>query len=454
MRYNSERIELLEKILVDFLNNPCTDLDITKEVRRIYNEERRRLSATRKEAFKEIKKELFRHKCVLLHNIPQEFVLEYILHKFSPFSAYFEDVYGINFHSLYTFAFKLKDYLEYKKCSLGFLDEVYKFKSKKEYADLGFVSIPSRDYIKNWSNIITFSVKEMKRLLPEICEKDVEGTIDILSRTVGEGNVDIHLKPLLRLDRDTFILLNPNYIIRGLPSIYEFLFKKVRKYVENKGKTFEKLVQLTIKNLPFKLLAYNVEYGKDYETDAFIKFNKSAWFVEVTSHPPSSRALEGDSKSIKRDLEKSVKRCIRQGERGLENSYRDPLKTLSANTDVKGVIVVLDGTYPQLNMNVLFSFYDEKPFPIYVINWFDLRTLVDQPEVNRFEDFLLWRTGVKPMPILCFDEKDYWAFYFDNYITNRSIRRSFKYLLDKRITVLYISQRFNRKEYLEHIKGK
>jgi len=57
------------------------------------------------------------------------------------------------------------------------------------------------------------------------------------------------------------------------------------------------------------------------------------------------------------------------------------------------------GVYPNLDLNPFLDYFDEKDVPIYIINWFDLRTLLDQPEIDRAEEFLLWRTK-KPMPII------------------------------------------------------
>lgn len=452
LRYNSERTEVIEEILKNFLISPDIDLDIKKEATIIFNKKKKGFESKNNKNFDiEIKKELFKQKCILLSNTPHEFIPEYIYEKFSPFNKYFEKQYHFDMNSLWIFAFKLMEYLEFKKYSLNFWDEMYKFKSKEEYADMSFISIPSEEYIKNWKNIITFSVSEIKKIIP-LCKHDIDRVIDTICININtlkdKKEFDLHLKPLLRID-DILILLAPHYITRSLPSLYELLFKKITEYNENKGKSFEKLAQKTIKQLPFKLLAYNVEY-RNGETDAVLKFINSAWFVEITSHPPSEKALRGDWNAISSDLTKTIKKCIKQGERCLNNIDKEPLKTFSKNVKIKGTIVVLDGVYPQLNVNTAFTFHKEK-FPIYIINWFDLRLLISQPEINLFEEFLLWRTTNKPMPVICFDEKDYWAFYFDNYRKNKRMRKAFKTMQRKQIRNFYISYRFNNKEYLKNL---
>lgn len=58
------------------------------------------------------------------------------------------------------------------------------------------------------------------------------------------------------------------------------------------------------------------------------------------------------------------------------------------------------------------------------------------------------------MPILSFDEKDYWAYYFDLYKMDKVIRKNFKLLQKNRTTLFYISYRFNSKRYLDEIVKK
>jgi len=456
LEYNSERTEILEEILKKFLITRDTNINIKKESEEIFNEIFFKRIDKSKNFDIEIKKGLFKQKSMLLSNIPTEYVLEYLIGKFSPFAKLFEKRYDLNFDSIWLFAFKLTEYLEFKKYFSEFKDEIYRFKSKDEYANPKFVSLPSKDYTQKWRNVVTFSIDEIKRIFP-ICGHDTDKCIEILSFSIKDINdtkeFNFHLKPFLKIDNDTLILLTPYYLIRALPTIYEFLFKRIKKYTTNKGKSFERLVQNTIKQLHFRLLAYNIEYqdgDKTRETDAVIRFDNSVWFVEATSHPLSERALNGDWKAIEDDLKKTIKKCITQGENCLNNLDKEPLKTFSENIKVRGIMVVLDGIYPQLNVNTLFTFHN-KPYPVYIINWFDLRLLLEQPEIDLFEKFLLWRTVNKPMPVICFDEKDYWAFYFDRYLKDKKIRDGFEIMQKNEDNLFYISYRFNNKDYLKNL---
>jgi len=450
LNYNRERREVMERVLERFLVTLNPNLDIRKEAK-VVLDSYEGLNYAKDDITKTVNKILFGQKSVLLSNIPTHLVEEYIVGKFSSFEKYFERTYSFDMYSPLLFAFVLNEYIEFKKRLLNFSD-ASAFKSTEEYIDIGYVSIPSKKYIEKWRNISTLSESEIRRITP-LCKSDMDKVIELLSIDINDLGVrkeyNLHIKPLLKVG-DTLILLAPYYIIKGLPSIYELLFRGVKKYREKKGKYFEKLSQDTIKHLPFELLAYNVKYSGG-ETDAILRFRDSVWFVEVRSHPPSEKALKGDWKAIEKDLNRTIKKCISQGEKCLKNLDKEPLKTFSRSAKTKGIIVILDGVYPQLNPNIVFTFH-KKDFPVYIINWFDLRVLMEQPEVEHFEEFLLWRKK-KPMPIICLDEKDYWAFYFDRYKSGQ-MKQVFRHLQKNQNPIFYISRRFNSKEYLRDlVKG-
>jgi hypothetical protein len=96
-----------------------------------------------------------------------------------------------------------------------------------------------------------------------------------------------------------------------------------------------------------------------------------------------------------------------------------------------------DGVYPNLNFQRLWKLSNSKE-PRYVINYFDLRTIISQPERLKFEEFLLWRTQ-KDMPIIAHDEAEYWAFYFDRYRRNDKVRQSFEVLKKSKSIMMYVS---------------
>ncbi|PHQ38565.1 hypothetical protein DJ69_11100 [Halorubrum persicum] len=90
-----------------------------------------------------------------------------------------------------------------------------------------------------------------------------------------------------------------------------------------------------------------------------------------------------------------------------------------------------------------------------VITLYDLYQLIQEDETNLFNEFLLWRTGYEGnMPVWGFSEREYWAFYFDNYRPNDEFRKGVEEAAKKDIITVYISKRFNDKSHLQDIKNR
>jgi hypothetical protein len=391
----------------------------------------------------------------LCANIPRSYVPSYLAYKYFPFSREFEEKYKLPVDSLLSFSLGVNEFLNFKKNYLMFNDEVYAFSSKDEYIDLGFVAQPDDEYVTLWKNIITINRSEIERVLSTVLNPEqIQRVLDILSIDLNSPNIhsddiDFTFTPFIKLDNDTFVLMIESYLIRSLPFVYEKLFKNVKTYNDIKGKTFEFFVYDTLKALPFEGLNYNIFYGKKYEVDAICEFSKSIWFVEITSHPPSIKSLKGHPLSIENDLKKALNKCLNQGERTISYLNSDELKYWGNKAKLKGILIVVDGVYPQLNMNTINKLFDTNT-RVYIINWFDLMTFIDQPELIKIEDFLIWRTE-QPMPIMSFDEKDYWGFYFDRYLTMPEMRDKFPEMRKKDFKVIYTSPRFTNKQHLRKI---
>ena len=344
------------------------------------------------------------------------------------------------------------EYLEFRKHSAMFRDETYEYRSKKDY-DPGSVKIPDNVFIDLWRVVSTIDIKELKELFQTFLgAHEVEKILSFLTIDDGdvkEGNeVSIALKPFVRIDSNTMILLTENYLIKALPLMYEALFKKISAFRDSKGDAFEKLVGYTLRGLPFRTLALDRRYGK-YQIDAVLEFEKTNWFVEVKSHTVSYESLSGNPVAIERDLEKSIEKAILQGRTCFQHLESNSLSYFNGNGKKTGIIVVLDGTYPQLNPTTAIRFFDEE-IPVYIINWFDLRELLEQKEIIYFEKFLRWRIS-DPMPIVCFDEKDYWGYYFDRHLNVPHFDEIFKKSQEKMYRIFYSSPRFNDKRYLNRL---
>ncbi|WP_233560691.1 hypothetical protein [Halobellus sp. Atlit-38R] len=130
-----------------------------------------------------------------------------------------------------------------------------------------------------------------------------------------------------------------------------------------------------------------------------------------------------------------------------------------------GGMVILDGFLPtlysgneradqQLGMGEVHGHLAEHE-RIVVITLYDLYQLIQEDEANLFDEYLRWRTGYEGnMPVWGFSEREYWAFYFDNYRTNEEFRQGVEEAAEKDIITVYISTRFNDKSHLQNLTNR
>lgn len=81
-----------------------------------------------------------------------------------------------------------------------------------------------------------------------------------------------------------------------------------------------------------------------------------------------------------------------------------------------------------------------------------LYQLIQEDEIDHFDEFLRWRTRHSGnFPIWGYSEREYWAFYFDNYRNNDKWKEALETAVDKDIVTVYISERFNDKSHLQKL---
>ncbi len=101
-----------------------------------------------------------------------------------------------------------------------------------------------------------------------------------------------------------------------------------------------------------------------------------------------------------------------------------------------GIIIILEGIYPQLNTTTFFCIAQNKlDIPRLIINYFDLKEILNQPNSYLFEEFLIWRTQ-KNMPIMCNDEMDYWIF-FSKYWHDSEMQKFLKKAIKNHNLIIY-----------------
>ncbi|WP_231608424.1 hypothetical protein [Haloferax gibbonsii] len=374
------------------------------------------------------------------------------------------------------------------------LSELNRFESKENYADLSNIGEPSKDFQQAWNRRVTLSRKEIIKPFiegtlpddptfdPRRHQERVETAQDILeflSYSGDSSSLDFFSNPVFQVkgeEREIVVPFPEVLLTTAQYRIEEYVgqFKQVQA-VENreKGGVVEELAQELLQQIPSRNFVKEFEYIHDPnpgEADGLLFFEDSYWVAEVKSHP-IFRKIPNRVELIKSRFTQKVTQAADQIQNTL--GYLDSLDdefglvynlTGNKNSDEMdtGGIIILDGFLPtlysgneradqQLGMGDLHDHIAENELMV-VITLYDLYQLIQEEETNLFDEFLLWRTGYEGnMPVWGFSEREYWAFYFDNYRTNEEFRQGVEEAAEKDIITVYISARFNDKSHLENL---
>ena len=479
-RFNSERVEILEKLLGKVLSEGLETVDMQKCL-----DDFKKLEKDQKDLFSP--QGIFKQQRNLsFFKIDGKKATEYLYTTYFPFTN--PELCGELGYRV-AFSLLLCQSISYvvgtKAKKLGFTNEVYKFNDRYEYANQSFVSIPNDNYIKIWSDAITFKTEEILSdidniLLNELGEhmdtemttgiKEAFNELSFTQEDIQNGELfRLEIKPLLKIDVDTYVLLGNFYILRALVYQCETLLKNCKFYRENSGYVFERKALMLFSNKFSADLHPKIKYGNNYELDGLLNLKNTSWFIECASHPPDIEALFGNDVEIEEDLEKSIIHCQNQGVRDIENAENEAIKRYNPH-DKRGIIVVTDPYYPNM-MGSVYNYFasmtkefnkplpeeiknpiPEVKFPRYIITYFELEDILSQPDSNLFEEFLEWRTQSN-MPIACTDELDYWD-YFTKMYGNKEREEIFRICQKNRNIIYYIGNRFNDKHHLDKIMEK
>lgn len=443
--YNSERRPLFDFLIKKFLTLDSDAIDIKKEI-----------SIFKEDSMKDLLSDYFKHfDYIITSGLDYKEIKEYIELRYSSFEELFKKNYGIPLSVFTDICFTILVYLDFKIKNNPYDFPVYEFENKEDYANRKFVAYPSEDYIEKYKEIFTVDIKEFKEVLPSNLNKYLDKFIDLYSISIDDikSIKEFRIKeyPLIKWG-DKLIFIDSTLYIKYLPHKIHILLSKCKSYNSKKGKIFENIALNLIESFPFiRIESKNIKYD-DYELDALINFRRSTWFVECKSRNIDRKSLLGSIKDVHKDIERIIKKSIKQGERAIDNENHPSISKYKLNI-IKGILIITEGIFPTVQLP---SFLYENPtdnskYPICILNYFELKKILKQPDVHRFEDFIIWRSQ-KKMPILCFDALDYWAFYNDNYRRNKEMKKAFEECKRKEITKIYISQRFNKKDYLNKLK--
>lgn len=424
---------------------------------------------------------------------PQDHQL-YLLARYAEVEQELEKVGGFSPSSMLSFETLLHDEIMLNRAeALDVLDQIEKPDSFEEHSDPRHIVEPPDEFIDKWAACITFQKQEVfSEFMSQVVPLDQPELIDTAYSNVQEmfsflsypdldkrdSEYQFLLTPLFPVSDEEFIVPFPQTLLTTAHyRIEEHLTRNEdAQKVDNqtKGKSVEELTFETLSEIPSQNFVKEVHYIHDpheRESDGLLIFEDSYWAVEIKSHPLFRKVPSDIDKVRSRYLDK-VESASNQGAKFLEyleNSVSEyellyNMTGEKSTEDIeKGTIVVLDGFLPtfysdnertdrQTGFGPIYEF-DSRSERLFVVSLYDLYQLTQQPEVGQFEEFLKWRTGYDgDHPIRGFNEREYWAFYFDNYRSDPEIQEGLELAVEKDIVTLYISERFNSKDHLENIQ--
>jgi len=504
-RFNTERGPLI----LDFYN--CTMKNRKLRERTITLGDIQRFCAAKRMARKDqetAREEILANAiATLLGSVHTNWNLGYIIGRYNHVDPLFFKELGFHIASLALFENIIRKTIYAKTALFEISDKNYQFKNKQEYADLCFLVEPEFTFKNKWNACIMMSEKELldayvenwsyldsnyrrisqihwkidsEQELIRLLLKEVRSILSYISLDLN--NIDLgeashsFLRPLIKLC--SFNGNEVQYIVPFPPVLGATTHFRIENYIQasrgatkieesSKGHIVELLTKHIFALLPNKNIVKNFRYRvgkKVYESDLILLFDKSLWIVEVKSHPIFKKIPLQTNRLLPAFLDK-IEEGLEQGKRTLDHIKRDNTFLFNLGCAsrfeelVKGIVVVFDGFIPTfLTQNAKFDkllgthqIYESIPEAIrfYVATALDLGFLNIQPDIERFEDFLIWRTSHRgKFPIVSYDETEYWAFFNDNYVKDSSKKEMFQKLIEKEMSLYYISARFNEKNYL------
>jgi hypothetical protein len=390
---------------------------------------------------------------LIINGLTGKDILNYSLERYLQFDYIFEEEYGLSIKDFILFSYTINTV--FTKNSKKFGEPIFYNITDEERYNINFIKLPTAEYIENWKNVYSFTFEDIFKILKK--DNYVKFNIFMSLYNLNESdllNLDeirFKEKPFIKL-KDRYFLLDSNFFIQYLPYKLHTLLSSLKGYNSKKGYGFENIAYDILRKIPNSQLFENFKYklGKnEYESDGLLNFKNSSWFIELKCRQVSNKSYLGNRKNILKDLEKSFKDSIKQGERSIFCSHLEDFKKFDLKP-LKGIIIVLEGSFPNVRFppyheNILMTYgktpWQNSDYPIYVINYFELNFLLKQPESFDFENYILWRTQ-KDMPLYCLEDCDYWSFYFDRYLKEKIARENFRLMKEKNNTTIYISKRF------------
>ena len=435
----------------------------------------------------------FRHLVLTLPEDPdpQHYQL-YLGVRYSPASEDLREKLGFSAIDLVSLEAMIYNLVSERAESLGIESDFHTFNSKSEYGEFDQIRQPTEIYQNKWSVCIEFQKSELiDEFLAEISDQQLAQTMSLEQKiTLSESIISFLSTPLDQSEKygpyqffltplfeptgrkDSIVVPFPGLLVTTAQIRIERLFQRNQELKieedSRKGELVEELVIEALNEFKNRNLIRSFHFTDPHprETDGLLLFEKSYWSIEIKSHPIFRKIPEDLDTALARSAEKT-KEAIDQGTKAIEyltDEGEEILYHLTGQKSVQenehGIIVILDGLLPTLfsqnkQADELFGLSElygqvTEDSRVYFITLFDLFELSNQiQEVDRFEEFLIWRTDYGfDMPVFAFNERDYWAMYFDNYSTDNELQEAVDNAAEDGILIPYISSRFNDKPHL------
>lgn len=447
--FNSERRGLLQPLIKKLFSVENGMFDIQQNIES--NPIHKTTSSSPKS---EILSDLFKkHDFLLTSSIDSKTVIDYIILRYDKYRDVFFKTYNISLEAFIYISLTIwKSYFD-RVIQIPEFEE-YQFTTKEDYANLNHFAEPDKRYIENWKKISTFRFNEVIEKISPFSIENFNRYLELYTFDIKKIKTEPDLRfrefPLFYYG-DKIILVDPEAFFSYLPHKIDILLSKTKSYNSTKGRVFENIILDLIDEIPVKkIFKRNVDYD-EFELDGLLNLRRSSWFIECKSRNLSTESLKGNPSKIQKDIEKSIRAAIKQGERAVDHKDSEDICKFGTK-NFTGIIVVVEGIFPNLRIKKLLpnNPIDQCKYPVCVFNYFDLRTILNQCDANLFEDFLIWRCQ-KNMPIYAFDECDYWDWY-TKMIDDKDRKKGFKHIQKNDNLVIYIGNRFNDKRYISNIQ--
>jgi Holliday junction resolvase-like predicted endonuclease len=460
--YNGERRELYYSLLKKLLLSPDLKINIQQEIESSPAATLERAEGDKKvESFK-------RFDTFITSGLDIATISEYVLTRYKEFDNLMNEKYGIPVSVFILISTLLIQLINKREGQPDGVPKnafpVYEFEREEDISDPKIFVKPDEEYIHNYNKAFRVKIVELKeyvhkdKLISTLdlknLDEHVNKFIELYSFDIDKLKAQPDLRfrefPLLHIN-DEIIFIDPSVYFKYLPHKIHSLLLTFEEFSRRKGKIFENMTYELLKEIPYSTVeSKNIVYDEG-EIDFLLNLRRSTWVVECKSRHIATTSFLGDTKRIAHDIQEAILKAIEQSEKSMTYVDSGGLKSYKINR-IKGILIILEAVFP--NLSDIYPFEDspvkQAKYPICILNYFELKKILEQHDSQRFEEFLIWRSD-KDMPIMALDELEYWAYFNDMYHGNKLMKKTYELAKSKHNIVIYISKRFNTKDHLKKI---